>query len=281
MQSPEQVMLDLPIAGPTSRMAAYGVDAAIIAALLTLLVLAIGIPLLLLQSVLESVSGRWLADVRDPQRAAETILQGFGWALSLLIIVQLAVEVLYFTLFETLAAGRTPGKMLVGLRVVTDSGRAVGLPQALARNLLRFIDALPSSYLVGLTAMLTSPRRKRLGDLAAGSIVVRLDRPPAAASIDASRRPGDEVFTFDHAQSSRIGALEVRLARDALRRADSAEERSTVRDRVLESAAEALRTRLAGGPVAAAQRAAFLRAVLRAAAKRDGGRADDVESGRR
>ena len=89
------------------------------------------------------------------------------------------------------------------------------------------------------------------------------------------------MFTFDHAQSSRIGALEVRLARDALRRADSAEERSTVRDRVLESAAEALRTRLAGGPVAAAQRAAFLRAVLRAAAKRDGGRADDVESGRR
>jgi hypothetical protein len=189
-------------------------------------------------------------------------------ALSLLMLVQLAAETTYFVLFETLAGGRSPGKMLVGLRVVSDDGRAIGVPQAIARNLLRFIDVLPTSYLVGLAAILVSPQGKRLGDLAAGTIVVRLDRPPVADEVDDAPRPNDEVFVFDHRQSRCIGAAEVHLARETLRRAAGASE--DLRPRLLRSTVDGLRARLGYGPVDPEQHEAFLRAVLRAARKRRG-----------
>ena len=78
----------------------------------------------------------------------------------------------YFALFEAFWHGQTPGKRAMKLRVIKDAGRQITLFEALARNLLRLADYLPNLYLAGVVTMLCNKQNKRLGDLAAGTIVV-------------------------------------------------------------------------------------------------------------
>ena len=82
---------------------------------------------------------------------------------------------LYYVVLESVS-GRTIGKLMTGIRVVTDSGTRAGLGRILARTALRLIDGL-GGYLVGFLVAMTSPRRQRLGDITAGTIVVRVRRP--------------------------------------------------------------------------------------------------------
>lgn len=84
----------------------------------------------------------------------------------------------YMVLFEVFNQGRSPGKQMLGLRVIHDDGTPVSWGASLTRNLLRFVDMLPFSYAVGLFASLNHPAFKRLGDLAAGTLVVYRDEPP-------------------------------------------------------------------------------------------------------
>src|SRR6267378_2672161 len=83
----------------------------------------------------------------------------------------------YFTLFEALNGGRTPGKQALGIRVVMDTGRSITLAAAVVRNLVRFIDCyFPVPFAPALISMFLHPSNKRPGDMAAGTIVVR-DHP--------------------------------------------------------------------------------------------------------
>lgn len=88
----------------------------------------------------------------------------------------------YMVLFEVFNQGRSPGKQLLGLRVVHDDGTPVGWAASLTRNLLRFVDFLPFAYGLGIISSLSHPAFKRLGDLAAGTLVIYQDplteRPP-------------------------------------------------------------------------------------------------------
>jgi uncharacterized RDD family membrane protein YckC len=79
----------------------------------------------------------------------------------------------YDVLFEVLGGGRTPGKRLNGLRVVRSGGRPITLVRSALRNILRIIDILPGFYAVGMTVIFISPRNQRIGDLAAGTHVIR------------------------------------------------------------------------------------------------------------
>lgn len=90
----------------------------------------------------------------------------------LMLIFYFLVNWWYMVLFEVLNQGRSPGKQLLGLRVVHDDGTPVGWGASLTRNLLRFVDMLPLSYSVGLVCCLCNRTFKRLGDLAAGTLVV-------------------------------------------------------------------------------------------------------------
>ncbi|MGV8917379.1 MAG: RDD family protein [Pseudomonas sp.] len=83
----------------------------------------------------------------------------------------------YQVLFEVLHDGRTPGKQIMGLRVVHDDGTPIGWTASLTRNLLRFVDMLPFGYGLGAISCLQHPLFKRLGDLAAGSLVIYSDTP--------------------------------------------------------------------------------------------------------
>ena len=94
-------------------------------------------------------------------------------AIAFFVALVFVVQFTYDVLFETLASGRTPGKRWTGLRVVRTTGAPVGFVTSAVRNLLRLVDALPGMYAVGIVAVLVSSRNQRLGDMAAGTLVVR------------------------------------------------------------------------------------------------------------
>ena len=105
-------------------------------------------------------------------------------AISMIVLIQFAVLWGYYVLFEALADGRTPGKRLQRLRVVRDGGYSVTFGASAVRNLMRIVDMQPIVlYGVGMLSVLISKSGKRLGDMAAGTIVVKEDfvRQPAVA----------------------------------------------------------------------------------------------------
>ncbi len=93
-------------------------------------------------------------------------------------------EWFYPVFFEVWVGGATPGKRVFGLRVVHDDGTPVGLGASSVRNLLRAVDFFPSLYLLGILTMLLHPHQKRLGDIAAGTLVVYVDRDPGRRTLD-------------------------------------------------------------------------------------------------
>jgi uncharacterized membrane protein SpoIIM required for sporulation/uncharacterized RDD family membrane protein YckC len=160
VETPEHVTLDLEIAGVGSRALAALID------MLVLVGSALGVFIVL------------------------AIVAGFGVTIgsiggALLMLGGYAAWTGYFILFEGLRQGQTPGKRMVGIRVVSDTGNAVSLSAAAARNLLRIADFLPPPYLIGTLLVALHPRGKRLGDMVAGTVVAR-DRP---SELAVSTRP--------------------------------------------------------------------------------------------
>jgi uncharacterized RDD family membrane protein YckC len=88
----------------------------------------------------------------------------------------LAIYLLYHPLLEMLTQGRTPGMRHAGVRLVTRSGGTPGIAALLIRNVFRLIDMLPSFYLLGLACCFLTRERVRIGDLAAGTLLV-VDAP--------------------------------------------------------------------------------------------------------
>jgi len=138
-QTPEGIELSLAAAGPAVRGLAYLIDLSIRA----VFYLAVGITV--------------------------SLMGGVGKAI--MLIGLFLVEWFYPVLFEVYR-GCTPGKKLLGLTVLHDDGTPVSWSASLLRNLLRTVDILPSFYLVGLITMVLHPQFKRLGDLAAGTVVI-------------------------------------------------------------------------------------------------------------
>jgi uncharacterized RDD family membrane protein YckC len=100
-----------------------------------------------------------------------------GIGMAFWLILAFALEWLYPIAFELTRSGATPGKRAFGLRVVMDNGLPVTAAAAVTRNLLRVADFLPFGYGFALASLLTRADAKRLGDLAAGTLVVHLPRP--------------------------------------------------------------------------------------------------------
>lgn len=96
----------------------------------------------------------------------------FGLGGGFFLIFLFAVEWLYPVLFEVFWRGQTPGKKALGIAVINDDLTPVSLGTSTVRNLLRTVDFLPLFYLVGLVAMLCNHRFQRLGDMAAGTLVI-------------------------------------------------------------------------------------------------------------
>ena len=214
VETPEQVVVSYTLAGIGTRGGAALIDALVI---------------LVLTGTL------WYAVARLPLLIPGEAPGGFrGWQNAVLIIGQFLILWGYFVAFEALWDGQTPGKRLLGLRVVRNGGGGVDLGASAARNLLRFVDFLPFGYFVGMISVVANERNQRLGDLVAGTIVVRErllrdQRPRAVAAAPLDDGPplvaalSDEQFalldrfvsrevTLDNDSRARIaGALVARL----------------------------------------------------------------------
>jgi uncharacterized RDD family membrane protein YckC len=105
-----------------------------------------------------------------------------GASTGLILVVIFAAQWLYSFLWEGFT-GRSPGKIVLDLRVVMVSGRPIGFGASALRNLLRAADVLPGLYLVGVTAMALNRRFQRLGDLVAGTMVIVAGRPDKTAAL--------------------------------------------------------------------------------------------------
>jgi uncharacterized RDD family membrane protein YckC len=94
------------------------------------------------------------------------------WSFALLSLMSFVFFWGYYIFFELIWNGQSPGKRLVGIRVIRSDGTPVTLSEVLIRNLVRVVDFLPSFYGVGVVAMFADARARRLGDMAAGTLVV-------------------------------------------------------------------------------------------------------------
>jgi len=181
IRTPEHVELRLLLAGAGNRFLALLVDLMLQALLFGGIFAGAGLALW---------AGRsFLAD------ATEQILERLGvWVLAAFVFLLFLVQWGYFTLFETLWAGQTPGKRLMMIRVVREDGRPIGFAEAAIRNLLRVVlDSQPLNlYAVGFVTGMLNARFRRLGDFAAGTVVIRERRravPGAGPRLRAPAQP--------------------------------------------------------------------------------------------
>ena len=149
--TPEGIEITLRVAGPVPRALAYLLD------------LVLRIVIMIAVAFAVAVLGR------------------FGLAVFLLSAFLL--EWLYPVFFEVLGGGATPGKRAMGLVVLNDDGTPIRWPASLTRNLLRALDFLPFMYFIGYCSMVANRDFKRLGDLAANTLVVYREQKPTTARI--------------------------------------------------------------------------------------------------
>jgi uncharacterized RDD family membrane protein YckC len=168
VRTPESIAFNYELAGLGSRFLALVVDQAIQIATL----------ILIFGSVFLALS-RTVAVRHAPTP------DKYAMSLAVASIVAIAFAILfgYFIVFEALWNGQTPGKKLVGIRVVRDGGYPIDFGASLIRNLIRVGEQLIGYYLFAAISALISPENKRLGDLAAGTIVVRDARLATPQSV--------------------------------------------------------------------------------------------------
>lgn len=171
----------------------------------------------------------------------EALRSGLG--LAIIELWLFALSWFYFLLFEWLWRGQTPGKRLLGIRAIQWRGTSVSFLQSAVRNTVRFVDALPFFYGVGFLVMACNREQRRLGDLAAGTLVVHVERQ--AKPIRSFHEREAVVPLIDAQLRQRLGQLERQqkqfvldlcLRRDQLRIDDRA--------RLFRAAADFLQARL-------------------------------------
>jgi uncharacterized RDD family membrane protein YckC len=174
--------------------------------------------------------------------ALEMGRQGMGMALILLWIFALTWG--YFLLFEWLWHGQTPGKRLLGIRVIQWQGTSVTFYQSAVRNILRVVDSLPIFYALGFCVAACNRESRRLGDIAAGTLVVHTERKAkpiqalsdAAGQTNAVRQPLIRQRLAQLEREQKRTLLDLSLRRNQLSVRD--------RSRLFRAAAEFLQERL-------------------------------------
>jgi uncharacterized RDD family membrane protein YckC len=166
IETPELVTLEFPLAGIGSRFIAVLIDYALQFAALVVLILGAMLFLPSMQKF-ESASAKWVA--------------------AILVLIPFLLQWGYFTLFEGLWHGQTPGKRVAEIRVIQQSGRAITIFESLSRNFVRAIDFLPTFYAVGTISVFITKRNQRLGDLVAGTLVVHEGQTRDASTLDNTR----------------------------------------------------------------------------------------------
>lgn len=256
IDTPENVTFAYEIAGIGNRFIAALVDTTALAVTLVILVL-------ILLVLLGGVEGA------DQLVGAEN--ESLGWFDGLILAVYALLNFIviwgYYIFFEYIWNGQSPGKRLVNIRVVRTDGNPVGLSEVVIRNLVRIVDFLPSGYGVGLVVMFFNRQSRRLGDLAAGTLVVKERRDVALETLTTgagASSAGDEATTpqtaaLDYPNIRNLTVQDYELIGDVLARY----ERGDVGGDVVHRLAVAVATKLALSPRPSLPADRFLQQVQR------------------
>jgi uncharacterized RDD family membrane protein YckC len=215
IQTPENVVFGYEVAGIGSRFLAAIVDTTLIfiAEFILFFVLALGF------RGMDEISP-WIAAVSG--LLAFAILWG------------------YYIFFELAWNGQTPGKHWAKVRVIRTDGMPITLAESVIRNLVRIVDFLPASYGVGVVTMFINEQSRRLGDLAAGTVVVR---EQTAVTLEALSKPamihlhGFRAPTAEESAAwplERLTERDVEMAEDFLRRRDDLPDPYPLAHRILQ-----------------------------------------------
>ena len=246
--TPEGVEVEMTLAGIGSRFIAQVIDWAIKFALMFALIIA-----------LFGVAGL----TGDATADSDATFIG----VAILVVIIFLINFGYDVLFEALASGRTPGKRMTGLRVVKVGGSPVGFMSSAVRNLLRMVDILPGGYGVGLIAIIVTRLNQRLGDIAAGTVVVRERRqtvPTAAPTSVFTAPPPSPVEDLASWDVSAVTQQDVVTIRRFLERRH--ELTPVARADLAAELANRIRRKVAGAPLLTAE--SFLEQVSLAKAQR-------------
>lgn len=209
VRTPEGVDFEIPIASPFTRCLALAIDLAVVIALTLLLGQIVGALKLMLSGI--PIIGPLVAD--------------FGTGA--MIVVQFVIAVFYGMATEWLWSGRTLGKRVLRLKVIDERGLPLGLKQVVIRNLFRLLDMLPSTfYLLGGLSCFLTKRCQRIGDIAAGTLVIREIEARTPDLGEFIRSETNSFASMPHLEArlrQRTSAEEARLVLDAVTRRNELE----------------------------------------------------------
>ncbi len=235
IDTPENVIFGYRVAGIGSRFLAAIIDSVLI----VVLEVVVNVAMLLVARFVFNFS------------FASGDSSGLAWLLGLFGLIAFAFLWGYYIFFELLWNGQSPGKRRMGLRVLRLDGTPITLSESIIRNLVRLVDFLPAYYGVGVVVMFVNSQARRLGDLAAGTVVVH-DRAAvtleslAAAPVRAN--PGlTPSVSGGRWPVERLTSRDLELAEDFLRRRETLSNRSALARRI----AQALLTRMGADPALA------------------------------
>lgn len=191
IDTPEQIPLEFNLASVGSRFLALAIDTAFQASgFLGLGLVALGLSLM-------------------PSLVAAGVRT---WGLALLLLGAFVVYYGYFGIFEAVWHGQTPGKRIIGLRVIATSGRPITVYEAILRNIVRIADQLPGVYAIGILSMFLTSKHQRLGDLAAATVVVH-ERPIEIHDAGVETRPVRARYGAPGLAAEEIAVIEAFLRR--------------------------------------------------------------------
>ena len=207
IETPERVPLHFALASIGNRFLAYAIDHSLQGLILILMVIAFSI-------------------AANNSQLEAAISSAPKWAQALLTLVGFLILSSYFAFFEWIWSGQTPGKRWLKLRVLREDGRPITFWEAAVRNLLRTFDMMPAPfYSIGLISVFASSKDQRVGDMVAGTVVVREREAeaPAFAQVFASPvsdpalrrsfKPVDFTASLNSLTESEIQVVETFLRR--------------------------------------------------------------------
>ncbi len=219
IQTPENVAFGYQVAGIGSRFLATLLDTIIVVFLQVAV-------LIVLALIINIFDGSAFAD------------QLSAWIIAIFGLIASLFYWGYYVFFEMLWNGQSPGKRWVGLRVIRIDGTPITLSESLIRNLARLVDFLPAAYGIGVITMFIDKQSRRLGDLAAGTLVVQDRAPISIQSLSVKRTvnlgmQGLTKISLDGFPVERLTDNDLSLIEDFLMRRDQLTHRESLAVQIL------------------------------------------------
>jgi uncharacterized RDD family membrane protein YckC len=199
LETPENIRFDYDVADIGSRFLAISIDTLIQGVMY--FILFVGIAVLMPR----------LTDASLPRIVNDSLVV-------LLVLVLFLIQFGYFLFLEIIMNGQTPGKRLFRLRVVSEAGYPLSPLGSIIRNIVRIIDFFPLFYGIGIIVMFFNRRARRLGDLAAGTLVVKMrDEVRLQSLLPIASAPAPEAVRLQ-SSGARLDEADIALAESFLRR---------------------------------------------------------------